>query len=107
MSVTLTNTSGRCQVFVLAHDTYCRALGECVCDVQPGRSRKRLARSLTLATGVTSEEQPDAVLAVPDVAAAVRRWELSVRRHQAPTAPMPAQVSEPPSRSGKRKRGTE
>ena len=29
MTVSLTNTSNRCQVFVLAHETYCKALGEC------------------------------------------------------------------------------
>jgi hypothetical protein len=38
VTVSLTNTSRRCLVFVLAHETYCKALGECRCDVEEGRS---------------------------------------------------------------------
>jgi hypothetical protein len=102
VSVSLSNTSGRCLVFVLAHDTYCRALGECVCDVQPGRGGKLLARSLTLASGVTLDNLPEAVLTVPDIAAAIRRSELSIRRRKSI-----AGGSKPPNRTGKRKRGTQ
>ena len=83
MTVSLTNTSNRCQVFVLAHETYCKALGECACDVEQGRAPRRTPRSLTLATGVTSPALDDAVLAVPDVVRAVRRGELAVKRHVA------------------------
>ena len=43
MTVSLTNTSNRCQVFVLAHETYCKALGECACDVEQGRAPRRLS----------------------------------------------------------------
>ncbi len=81
MTVSLTNTSGRCQVFVLAHETYCRARGECACDIEPGRSSRRTARSLTLASGMTSPELDDAVLAIPELVRAVRKGELVVKRH--------------------------
>jgi hypothetical protein len=107
MTVMLTNTSGRCQVFVLAHEAYCRALGECVCDMQPGRGGRRIARSLTLPTGMSSEELPDAMLAVPEIAAAVRRGELSVQRRKPEllTTPTLAPAVESPSRQAKKKRG--
>ena len=81
MTVSLTNTSGRCLVFVLAHETYCKSLGECRCDVEPGRRARRTARSLTLASGVTIPALDDAVLTVPDVVRAVKRGDLSVKRH--------------------------
>jgi hypothetical protein len=81
VTVSLTNVSGRCQVFVLAHETYCRARGACACDVGQGRGARRTARSLTVATGVTSPELDDAVLAVPEIVRAARRGELKVRRH--------------------------
>lgn len=88
MTVSLTNTSGRCLVFVFAHETYCEALGECRCEVEQGRRARRMARSLTLATGVTISALHQAVLAIPDVVRAVKRGDLSVKRH----------VSEQPSR---------
>lgn len=81
MTVSLTNTSGRCLVFVLAHETYCQALGECRCEVEPGRRARRTATSLTLATDVTSPALDDAVLAIPDVVRAVKRGDLSMKRH--------------------------
>ncbi len=116
MTVSLTNTSNRCQVFVLAHETYCKALGECACDVEQGRSARRTPRSLTLATGVTSTELDDALLSVPDVVRAVRRGELAVKRHVAeasrpalpmtPTPTSPPEVSRPPDVTrAKKKRG--
>ena len=116
MTVSLTNTSNRCQVFVLAHETYCKALGECACDVEQGRSARRTPRSLTLTTGVTSPELDDAVLTVPDVVRAVRRGELAVKRHVAepsrpalpmtPTPTSPPEVSRPPDVTrAKKKRG--
>ncbi len=96
MTVSLTNTSNRCQVFVLAHESYCQALGACACSLEPGRGARRLARSLTLAAGTTSPEQDDAVLAVPEVVRAARRGELAVKRHVAAlAAPAPRLV--PPS----------
>lgn len=81
MTVSLTNTSRRCLVFVLAHESYCKSLGACQCDVQPGRLGRRIVRSLTLASGVTSPPVEDAVLAVPDVVRAIRRGDISVKRH--------------------------
>lgn len=113
MTVSLTNTSGRCHVFVLAHETYCRACGACACDVGVGRSARRTRTSLTLASGVTSSEIDDAVLAIPEVVRAARRGELTVKRHVAepprlapvstPTSP---EVSRPPDVTrAKRKRG--
>ncbi|WP_342379440.1 hypothetical protein NVS55_08240 [Myxococcus stipitatus] len=81
MTVSLTNTSGRCLVFVLAHETYCKALGECRCNVEQSRRARRTARSLTLASGVTSPALDDAVLAIPDIVRAVKRGDLSVKRH--------------------------
>jgi len=81
VTVSLTNTSGRCLVFVLAHETYCKALGECRCDIEPGRRARRTARSLTLATDVTSPALDDAVLTIPDVVRAVKLGDVSVKRH--------------------------
>jgi hypothetical protein len=98
VTVSITNTSGRCQVFVLAHETYCRALGECACDVEQGRAPRRTPRSLTLATGLTSPELDDAVLAVPEVVRAARRGELAVKRHVVEQRrPAAAPVSAPTS----------
>ena len=73
MTVSLTNTSGRCQVFVLAHETYCQALRECRCAREPGRAARRIPGSLTLAAGATTNPQEDAVLAIPEVDRALRR----------------------------------
>ena len=47
MTVSLTNTSNRCQVFVLAHETYCKTLGQCACDLEQGRASRRTPRSTT------------------------------------------------------------
>ncbi|NNB92475.1 hypothetical protein HJC10_00240 [Corallococcus exiguus] len=117
MTVSLTNTSGRCLVFVLAHETYCKALDECRCDVEQGRRARRTARSLTLASGVTSPALDDAVLAIPDVVRAVKRGVLAVKRHvtelpkpavaatPTPTTTSPAEVSRPDVKAKKNKRG--
>ena len=92
MTVSLTNTSGRCLVFVLAHETYCQALGECRCEVEEGRRARRTAKSLTLASGVTSPALDDAVLTIPDVVRAVKRGDLAVKRH-VPELPKAAVVA--------------
>ena len=75
MSVAVTNTSRRCQVFVLAHDVYCAAVGRCAC--RPGA--RRVASSLTIASGLTVSVD-DAVLSVPELVRAVRDGSLSVKR---------------------------
>ncbi len=95
MTVSLTNTSGRCLVFVLAHETYCQALGECRCEVEQGRRARRMARSLTLASDVTSPALDDAVLTIPDVVRAVKRGDLAVKRH-VPELPKPVVAATPP-----------
>ena len=117
MTVSLTNTSGRCLVFVLAHETYCHALGDCRCDIEQGRRARRTAKSLTLASGVTSPTLDDAVLTIPEVVRAVKRGDLSVKRHvperplpalgatKAPTMTSLAEVIRPDVKAKKNKRG--
>lgn len=96
MTISLTNTSGRCLVFVLAHETYCKVLGECRCEVELGRRARRTARSLTLASGVTGPALDDAVLTIPDVVRAVKRGEVSVKRHvPEPSRPVVASTRAP------------
>lgn len=75
MKASLTNTSRRCQIFVLAHDVYCAALGRCACRAGP----HRVVSSLTIATGVTVTVD-DAVLVVPELVRAVREGALTVKR---------------------------
>ncbi|TQF10409.1 hypothetical protein FJV41_39605 [Myxococcus llanfairpwllgwyngyllgogerychwyrndrobwllllantysiliogogogochensis] len=107
MSVTLTNALGRLVTFLLPHESYCVARGECACGVQPGRGGRRLPSSLTLATGVSMEDVPEATLCVPAVAAAIRRGEVALKR-QAPTAPPsspPSAAPEVSARVSRKKRG--
>ena len=110
--VSLKNRSGRMQIFVLAHESYCAARGECACSQPTARGARRVPRSLTLAAGATSPEVPDAVLAVPAVGQAVRRGELIVQRPipvAPPAAPRVAVTPQrdPPSRvQPKKKRGS-
>ena len=102
MTVSITNMSGRCQVFVLAHETYCRARGTCACDLGMGRKARRTASSLTVATGVTSPALDDAVLAGPEVVRAVRRGELKVKRHVAESMGGPPDVTRAKKKRGPR-----
>lgn len=101
------------QIFVLAHESYCAALDGCACSRPTARGARRVPRSLTLATGATSPEVPDAVLVVPSVSQAVRRSELVVLRPSlvAPPAaprvtaaavPAPASVLQPKKKRGSR-----
>ncbi len=76
MSISLTNTGRRCQVFVLAHEVFC--LAHCRCRCAPGA--RPVPSSLTLATGVTVEGLDEAVLVIPEVIRAVRDGGLSVNR---------------------------
>ncbi|WP_408891580.1 hypothetical protein ACJ2CR_19150 [Myxococcus faecalis] len=107
MSVTLTNALGRLVTFLLPHESYCLARGACACGVQPGRGGRRLPSSLSLATGVTLEDVHEAALTVPDLAAAIRRGEVILKR-QAPTTPPsspPSTAPEASARASRKKRG--
>ena len=55
----------------------------------------RDALSLTLASGLTSPALDDAVLTIPEVVRAVKRGDLSVKRH-VPELPKPAVVATGP-----------
>ncbi len=110
--VSLKNRSGRMQVFVLAHESYCAARGECSCSQSTARGARRVPRSLTLAAGAMSHEVPDAVLAVPAVGQAVRRGELivlrpsPVARSAAPRVAVAPQADPPNRFQSKKKRGS-
>ena len=76
MSISLTNTSRRCLVFVLAHDVFCVANGRCRCA--PGA--RTVPTSLTIAAGVTIDGLDEAVLVVPAVIRAIRDGALAANR---------------------------
>ncbi len=76
MTVSLTNTSRRCLVFVLAHDVFCVANSRCRCA--PGA--RPVPTSLTLTAGVTVDGIDEAVLTVPAVIRAVRDGALAANR---------------------------
>jgi hypothetical protein len=76
VSISLTNTSRRCLVFVLAHDVFCVANSRCRC----ARGARPVPTSLTLAAGVTVDGIDDAVLTVPAVIRAVRDGALAANR---------------------------
>jgi hypothetical protein len=108
MTVSLTNTLGRMQIFVLPHETYCQALGKCACEVEHGRVARRIPSSLTLPAGATVAGLPEAILSVRDVVAAHRRGALGVARRAPRTAerlPPAPPVAQPKTRSTRRKRG--
>ncbi|TQF11676.1 hypothetical protein FJV41_32945 [Myxococcus llanfairpwllgwyngyllgogerychwyrndrobwllllantysiliogogogochensis] len=108
MSVTLSNALGRLLTFLLPHESYCAARGACACGVQPGRGGRRLPSSLTLASGVTLEDVPEATLCVPAVAAAIRRGDVGLKR-QAASSSVPSQpllpAPEASARVSRKKRG--
>lgn len=76
MTVSLTNTSRRCMVFVLAHDVFCAANARCRCA--PGA--RPVPASLTIAAGVTIDGLDEAVLVVPTVIRAIRNGALAANR---------------------------
>jgi hypothetical protein len=76
VSISLTNTSRRCLVFVLAHDVFCLANGRCRC----AHGARPVPTSLTLATGVTVDGLDDAMLTVPEVTRAIRDGALAANR---------------------------
>ena len=77
--------------FVLEHEPYCVALGRCACTEVLGRSPRRLPRALTLPAGLPVMNLPEAVLALPVVARAVRAGQVAV----APMPPPHAEASRP------------
>ncbi len=79
MTVTLINSTNRMRVFNLPHGTYCEALGKCTCTVLPGREKRRVPSSLTLPGKSKIKNLPEAVLAAPDVAKAVKAEILVVK----------------------------
>ena len=66
--------------------------------------RGRTAKSLTLASGLTSPALDDAVLTIPEVVRAVKRGDLSVKRH-VPELPKPAVVATRPPHHDLARRG--
>ena len=118
MSVSISNTSGRCLVFVLPHDPVCASLGRCQCEPAARRQERPVAPSLTLATGMARSGVPDAFLEAPDLARAVRRGEVRVVREvetptespdplEPPEAAEKPRVDEGARPSISRKRGSE
>jgi hypothetical protein len=103
MSVSISNMSGRCLVFVLPHAQVCAALGRCRCAPPESRAGRPVAASLTLATGMTASGLPDAVLAAPDVVRAVQRSDVRVM-HEPDAAPSPEAA---PASADPQKRGSE
>ncbi|HEU4406548.1 MAG TPA: hypothetical protein VFS43_14880 [Polyangiaceae bacterium] len=85
--IALTNKSGRMLTFVLEHAPYCVALGRCACTEVLGRNPRRLPGALTLPAGVPVMNLPEALLALPAVARAVRAGQVAV-------AQMPPQHAE-------------
>ena len=80
MSVTLTNLKPRLRAFLLPHADYCGAQLACACVPVPGRDARRVPSSLTLPADASVAGLSDAVLAVPEIARAVRAGELRAMR---------------------------
>ena len=99
MSITLINANRRIAVINLAHDTYCKSLGSCVCLVQ---GAKRHARAVTIPAGESVADLHEAVLTLPDVIRAIRAGELRVRRQPPPPKPK-TNSRKPMRRSGRKK----
>ena len=81
MTVALISTARRLSVFVLSHATYCAALGPCSCTRR--RDGTLIAGSLTVPARARVPDLPDAVLAVPAIARAVRERVLRVEHSPA------------------------
>jgi hypothetical protein len=76
VTVALVSTVRRLAVFVLSHAMYCSARGSCSCTRR--RDGTLLAGSLTVPGRARVPDLPDAVLAVPAIALAVRQGALRV-----------------------------
>jgi hypothetical protein len=73
----LINRTNRMKVIPLPHQSYCKALGRCVC-IQLAGMKGKVATSLTIPASGTSKYLPDAVLKVPQVERMVKRHQLEV-----------------------------
>ena len=93
MSVTLTNTTRRVCVVILTHDDYCARVGRCGCSAR--RDGAVLPNSLTLPSREPVAGLDEAVLALPQVAAAVRAGDIRVAPEE-PVAAIAAAPAEPP-----------
>ena len=107
MSVTIVNNTRRMKVFNLTHASYCDALGRCACTILPGRAKRRVATSLTIPAGGEFKGLADAVLAVPEIARAVKAGQLTAkrsrpRRAEQPSKPKPSQATAKGSKRGKK-----
>ena len=106
MTIAITNTSGRIKVINLSHQTYCEALGSCQCQHVPGTRGIRLPSSLTIPTGATVTNLPEAVLALPEVARAVCAGQLSIRHSRpSPTKGAKSETKKPRKSSKKKRQG--
>ena len=72
----LTNRTRRMLTFLLPHETYCEAHGECACVVVDLDRGTRVPSSLTLPAGEPARDVSDAVLTVREIAKAVKREEV-------------------------------
>jgi hypothetical protein len=99
VTVALISTVRRLAVFVLSHAAYCAALGRCSCTRR--RDGTLLAGALTIPARARVPELPDAVLAVPAIALAIRQGALRVEHSPAPE-PSPEPVSEVLTEGGPR-----
>ena len=100
---TLTNRLRRMLVFLLPHDEFCRAAGQCACSKTAGCNARLVPTSLTLPALATTEA-PDAVLSVAEVQRAIRQGAVTATTET--KAATKETVPEPPERPQK-KRGRE
>lgn len=73
----LINKSNRMKTIILPHQIYCAALGHCECIQLPGMKNK-VAASLTIPVGMTSDALPDELLQMSQIKKGVKRGELEV-----------------------------
>ncbi|APR80154.1 Hypothetical protein A7982_05501 [Minicystis rosea] len=82
MNVTLTNKTAQMATFLLPHESYCAARGECACFVLPGWPAQRVPSSLTVPAKGAIVGLEHAVLAVLEIARAVRTGDVQATHAQ-------------------------
>ena len=100
---TLTNRVRRMLVFLLSHDEFCQAAGQCACSKTEGSNARLVPTSLTLPALATTDAS-DAVLSVAEVQRAIRQGAVTATTETKTAAEEAA--PEPPERPLK-KRGRE